>query len=227
MFGAAIASVIAQLFAFLFCFARIAKVPLAKIQRGDWMLDARLAKDMLTFALPISLQMMVIAAGGMVAQSVVNQQGSAFVAGCTAMNKTYGLLESTAILLGMAAATFFAQNFGAGEKARVRAGVRTSAAISVALSICVTALMLFAGRFVLQMFIDPTEAGAAESLDVGYRFLMVASCALVVLYLIHVFRNALQALGNSTWSMASGFAECAVRIAMAKGATAALGSDVL
>lgn len=227
VFGAAIASVAAQLVSFLFCVMRIGKIPYVKFEKDDWKFDGKMAKEMLAFGLPIALQMMVIAISGMVAQSAINLQGSIFVAGYTAMNKMYGLLESTAISLGMAASTFFAQNYGAGKKDRVRTGVRTTAIIAVIMSVCVTAVMLIAGKYLLQIFIKSTETGAAESLQIGFRYLIIASAALVILYLIHIYRNAMQALGNSFWSMISGFTECGFRIAMAKGIILLLGTETL
>lgn len=66
--------------------------------------------------------LVVIAGSGMIMQSTINQHGSLFVAGYTASNKLYGLLESSAISLGFAFSTFFAQNYGAGNKQRVRSG---------------------------------------------------------------------------------------------------------
>lgn len=227
VFGAAIASVTAQLFSFLFCLVRIGKIEYIRFEKNDWKFDGRVAKEMLAFALPIALQMIVIAVSGMVFQSAINLQGSIFVAGYTAMNKMYGLLESTAISLGMAASTFFAQNYGAGEKSRVRAGVRTAAVISVIMAACVTIIMLLVGKYLLQMFINAAEDGAAESLQIGFHYLIIMSACLVVLYLIHVYRNAMQALGNSVWSMISGFAECGTRILMAKGIVLLLGVETL
>lgn len=227
VFGAAIASVTAQLFSFLFCLVRIRKVEYVRFEKGDWAFDRKMAKEMLIFGLPIALQMIVIAASGMVLQSAINLQESIFIAGYTAMNKMFGLLESSAISLGTAASTFFAQNYGAGKKERVRSGVRTSAVISVIMAVCVTIIMLLVGKYLLQMFIDAAEEGATEALQIGFRYLIIASAGLIILYLIHVYRNAMQALGNSFWSMISGFAECVIRILMAKVIVLVLGTGAL
>lgn len=227
VFGAAIASVAAQLFSFLFCLIRIRKVEYVQFEKGDWKFNDKMTVEMLAFGLPIALQMIVIDISGMVLQSAINLQESIFIAGYTAMNKMFGLLESSAFALGAASSTFFAQNYGAGKKDRVRSGVRTSALISVIMAVCVTVIMLLAGRYLLQMFIDTAEEGAAEALQIGFRYLVIASVSLVILYLIHVYRNAMQALGNSFWSMISGFAECAVRILVSKGAVLVLGTGVL
>lgn len=227
VFGAAIASVTAQLFSFLFCLVRIRNIQYVRFEKDDWKFDRKMAGDMLAFGLPIALQMIVIAISGMVFQSAINLQGSIFVAGYTAMNKLYGLLESTAISLGMAASTFFSQNYGAGKKDRVRAGVRISAGISIAMAVGVMTVMLLLGKYLLQMFINEAENGAAEALQIGFRYLVIMSVGLIILYLIHVYRNAMQAIGNSFWSMISGFAECGIRILMAKGIVLLLGTGVL
>lgn len=95
------------------------------------------------------------------------------------------------------------------------------------MSVCVTVVMLAAGKYLLQMFIKSTEAGAAESLQIGFRYLIIASVTLVILYLIHIYRNAMQALGNSFWTMISGLAECGFRLAMAKGVVLLLGIETL
>ena len=70
VFGAAIASVTAQLFSFLFCVIRIRKVEFIKFEKDDWKFDGKMAQEMLAFGLPIALQMIVIAISGMVAQSL-------------------------------------------------------------------------------------------------------------------------------------------------------------
>ncbi len=227
VFGAAIASVVAQLFSFLFCLIRIRKVEYIQFENNDWKFNSKMTVEMLAFGLPIALQMIVIAISGMALQSAINLQESIFIAGYTAMNKMFGLLESSAFSLGAASSTFFAQNYGAGRKERVRSGVRTSVIISVIMAVCVMVIMLLVGKYLLQMFINTTEERATEALQIGFRYLIIASISLVILYLIHVYRNAMQALGSSFWSMISGFAECAVRIFMSKGVVLLLGTGVL
>lgn len=113
VFGAAFASVTAQLFSFLFCLVCIRKVEYVQFAKDDWKFNGKMAAEMLAFGLPIALQMIVIAISGMVLQSAINIQESIFIAGYTAMNKMFGLLESSAFALGAASSTFFAQNYGA------------------------------------------------------------------------------------------------------------------
>jgi len=227
IFGAAIASVISQLVAFLYCFVQIRKIEIVRLPKAAWAPDFEMMKKMMLFGMPVALQFMVIAVGGIVLQSTINLQGSIFVAGYTALNKLYGLLESTAISLGTAFTTFFAQNFGAGRKDRVRDGMKTGIKLCVISSVAVSVILFFSGKFLLGLFLNVNEKSGAEALMVGWRYLSVMIMFMPVLYLIYVYRNILQAAQISIWSMISGFSECVVRILMGKAIFLWLGVDTL
>jgi Na+-driven multidrug efflux pump len=155
-----------------------------------------------------------IAVGGLALQAAVNRQGSLFVAGFTATNKLYGLLECAAISLGLALATYAAQNYGARNFERVRQGVKTGLILSVLASFAVSALTIPGGKWLLQSFIDPAAANGSQALAIAERYLLAMSLFLAILFPIHIYRNALQALGDSFWPMISGVAETVLRIAV-------------
>lgn len=215
VFGAALASVLSQLVAFIYCLMRIRRVECIHLSLQDFLPDAPTAGQLLRFALPLALQYMVINASGMVLQSTVNLQGSVFVAGYTATNKVYGLLECTALSLSFSATTFFSQNYGAKLPDRIRTGMRATVLIGIGMALAEGLLAIALGRPLLGLFIDRTEAGAAQALTIGYRYLAVMSSALIILYLIHTYRSILQSMGSSIPSLLSGFTECAARVLVA------------
>ena len=227
VFGAALASVIAQLFAFAYCLRQILKIEFVSLNKQTLRPDFPMIKELLLFGLPLALQYMVINASGMVLQSTVNLQGSIFVAGYTANNKVYGLLECSAISLGAAATTFFSQNYGAKKLERVRTGVRATAIIGIGMAVVVGAFMLLFGRQLLSLFIDHTETGSQEAVGIGYHYLTIMSLSLIILYLIYVYRSILQAMGSSIPSMISGFTECGARVLVAKGLFVWVGQESL
>ena len=212
--GAAIASVVSQLVSFLYCLNQLRKIPYIKLTRETWRPDAPMLLELTRFGIPISMLYIIIAAGGIALQAAINRQGSLFVAGFTATNKLYGLLECAAISLGLALSTFTAQNYGAGDKVRVRNGVRTGLLLSILASFAVSALTVPCGRWMLQAFIDPSIADGPQALAIGERYLFFMAAFLFILFPIHVYRNALQALGDSMWPMISGIAETVLRIAV-------------
>ena len=227
IFGAALASVIAQLVSFLYCLFKISKIEYIKLERDMFRPDFKMIKDLLAFGLPLALETIVISLGGIILQSSINAQGSSFIAGYTATNKVYGLLESSAIALGLSCSTFLAQNYGAGNFARVKKGVKTSLVIVLLMSVAVTVLTLLGRKWLLLLFLDITEQGGPEALKIAIHYITILAFCLSILYLLHIFRNALQAMEISIWSMISGLLEFAARVIMSKVVIHYIGTDAL
>ena len=216
VFGAALASLLSQLFSFVFCLLKIRKIEYVKLDKAARQWDWRLCWEILLFGLPLALQYIIINMGGVLVQSTINLQGSAFIAGYTAVNKLYGLLECSAIALGSAFITYASQNFGAGQKQRVRRGVNVAMLLAVGAALVLMAVVLPLRGILPQLFMDGAEAGAAEALQVSAKYLTYMAFGMPILYLVYVHRSNLQAIGNSSWSLVSGIAEAAVRVIIAK-----------
>ena len=227
LFGAALASVLSQLVSFLFCLVRIRGLGCVRIAPRDLLPSRARVLQLLGFGLPLAMQNTVISLGGMILQSTINREGSIVIAGFTATNKLYGLLESTALSLGAAAATFLAQNYGARRYGRVREGVRCGFLLSVGAALLVGAIVFPLRHPLLRLFLDTESPEGAAALAVGERYLTVMLLSLVSLYLIHLYRNALQSVGVARFSMLSGLAEFFVRAVIAKLVILATGPDIL
>lgn len=227
VFGAALASVLSQLAALSYCIVKISRIEYVKPDRAARKWEWPLAREIFCFGVPLALQYIIINGSGMVLQSTVNLQGSAFIAGYTSVNKLYGLLECSAIALGSAFTTFVSQNYGAGDYRRVRRGINISALLAVAAAGLLMAATLPLNRILPRLFIDLSEPGAPEAVDVAARYLVNMILSLPILYLIYVHRSALQGTGDSKWSLISGIFEALVRVAVAKGLFALLGTPVL
>lgn len=182
---------------------------------------------MLVFGLPVALQYVVITSGGIILQASINEQGSLFIAGYTATNKLYSLLQCFAMSFGQSACTFVAQNYGAGRHDRVRKGVTESVKIVLIVSAIIMALSLLSRWYILQVFLDVSESGGTEALAIAVRFLVIMAVCFPILHLLHIYRESLQAIGNAVWPMWSGFAELLARVFMAKVGLRWLGTDAL
>lgn len=227
IFGAALASVLSQLVSFVYCLIRILCVDCVKLDREAWRMDWPMMKSLFAFGMPLALEFIVISLGGVILQSAINLQGSAFIAGYTATNKVYGLLESSAISLGAAASTFLAQNYGAGNYDRVRKGVWTSTVIVLIMSVIVSAVMYLIRNPFMMLFMDNAEEGGAEAHALAVYYLTILCICLSILYLLNIYRSVLQAIGVSVWSMLSGIAEFFARVIMSKWVIDFMGSDAL
>lgn len=227
IFGAALASIIAQGVSFLYCLYCLRKVEVIDLSGDVWKLDWGLIKNLIGFGIPVALRFIVVALGGIILQSSINVQGSNFIAGYTATNKVYGLLECSATSLGLACCTFFAQNYGAGKYSRVKQGLRNAIVIVIAMAVCVTGGTLLVRETLLQLFLDVNQPGGIEALEIAVHYLTIMASCLIILYLLHVFSNVLQAMGIAVWAMWSGVAELAGRVFMAKVAIHWIGTDAL
>lgn len=155
--------------------------------------------------------MQFVAVGGLVVQSIVNSYGVLFIAGFTATNKLYGILEIAATSYGYSMTTYVGQNLGAGRWDRIRSGVRSATVIALATSIVISVCMLLFGRFLVGSFITGTPAQIRTATDIAYHYLAIMSCLLSILYLLHLYRSALQGMGDTVMPMVSGIAEFLMR----------------
>ena len=210
--GAAAATVAAQLLAFCYCFLVLRKMELMKMEKKDWRMKKAIVSIQCRLGIPLALQHVLIAVGGMILQSAINKHGFLFIAGFTATNKIYGLLESSAVSLGYAVTTYMAQNYGAGLSGRIRKGLKSAAILGAALSVFVSVFMLLSGKQILGLFIDNTSPDAPEVLEIAYRYLSIMSVLLCPLYQLYVFRNTLQSLGNAVAPFLSGIIEFIARV---------------
>ena len=80
VFGAALATVLAQAISALYCFWHILRAPELLPQKGDWKADGKILAALTGKGLPVAVMNSVTAIGGMVLQVFVNQMGTAYVA---------------------------------------------------------------------------------------------------------------------------------------------------
>ena len=213
--GAAIATVIAQGFSAVYCFCVLRKVDLLHLEKKHFRFDGGMIYRLLYLGAPIAIQNVIISIGGLVVQYVVNGYGFLFVAGFTATNKLYGVLELAAISYGYAMTTYVGQNLGAGEIRRIKKGVFSGTIMALITSFVISVLMILVGRTILAFFVSGDPDQVKQVLDIAYKYLFIMSCFLWTLYLLYVYRSAIQGLGNTVIPLASGIAEFVMRIGVA------------
>lgn len=213
--GAAIATVSSQCLSGVICALKIRKTQQLYFAKEDLRPQGVLCRNLLAIGTPAAAKNIIIALGGMVVQSIVNGFTLSFIAGFTATNKLYGLLEIAATSYGYAVTTYVGQNFGAGKHKRIRDGMKSAVALSLITSCVIAAIMLLFGRPITMIFIsreDPVLAASAG--DIAYWYLCTMAVSLPVLYLLYVFQSGLQGLGNTLSTMVSGIIEFCLRVSL-------------
>ena len=209
--GAAAATIIAQCLSAAYCVLHICRIEVLRISREDWDIGASLCGRLMVLGAPMAFQNTVIAIGGMITQTIVNGFDVPFIAGFTATNKLYGVLEVAATSYGYAMTTYTGQNLGAGKLRRISEGIRAGLAIALVTSVVIAAAMLTFGKWLLAWFL-PADAGeSVRALAVAYRYLSIMAVCLPVLYVLHLTRSCIQGMGNTVLPMVSGLAEFVMR----------------
>ena len=210
--GAIIATIIAQVVAAIYSFYALLKIDFVKFGRKNLKVNKTLSFKQLKMGLPMSVQYIIISIGGIIVQFVVNRYGIAYIAGVTATNRLYTLLETAAISYGYAVTTYVGQNVGAGRLDRIKGGMISGNILAVITSFVIMGAMFIFGKGLLTMFLSGTPQEIEEAMKVAWKYLLIMSAFLPVLYSLHIFKAAVVGFGNSFFAMMSGIAELVLRV---------------
>ena len=223
--GAAVATLIAQLASCVFCFLNLRKIDILKIEKRHFRASANAILHLLGLGTPMCLQNGIIAVGGMIIQMEVNRFGLIFLAGFTASNKLFGILEIAGSSFGFALVSYVGQNLGAKNIDRIRKGVFQGALLAIATSIVIGVCMLIFGKVFISCFISGSPDQVEQAMDIAYRYLATMSIALPSLYILHAYRSSLQGLGDTVMPMLSGILELFLRVGLVFTLPKFMGSD--
>ena len=214
VFGAAIATLIAQgisaVFSFLIFFARMQqyKSPFNRFERQE-------LYSMLRIAVPSVLQQSTVSIGMMIVQAVVNPFGTQALAGYTATMRVENVFSLIFVSIGNAVSPYVSQNLGAKKYQRIRKGVHSGTYMALLTSVVISGVMVLFGRNILSLFVSGEPEQIRQVLDIAYKYLFIMAIFLWVLYLLYVYRSAIQGLGNTLIPLASGIAEFVMRVSVA------------
>lgn len=215
--GAAVASCLAQGVAALYCFYIMRKLIILKREKDDILQSAGvpMKKEIFLKGLATAFQYSIIAIGGIVVQYAINGFGFLYVAGFTATNKLYGVLETISLAMGSAMMVYTSQNYGAQNKERIRLGNRISLKFGITVSVIMGAILMIFGRPVLSMFVSASSDVEEQVLAISYRYLFIMSLFLIVLYVLNTYRNIILGLDRMKIVISRSACELLMRIMMA------------
>ena len=151
--GTAVATIIAQVFSWLFGVVWINRhYPQLRIRPFSFRFDREIFGKILRIGIPIGVQQALFSFGSMTMTSLVNSCGATFAAGYNAAGKVDTFAYLPLQSFSSAVTTFAGQNIGAGKIDRVRSGVRAGMILSTASSVVLAAILLVFGEQLLGLF---------------------------------------------------------------------------
>ena len=215
--GAAVATALSQMLSALVCIWRIRRYPVLCFDKEFFHPDGMLLKEYAGTCLPMMAQSIVIAVGGTFVQYHVNYYGIEFAAGVSAANKIFVLVETGAIALASAGASFVSQNVGAGKFKRIWRAVGQITLISLAMAAVTGVFLQLAGNFMVSFFAE------GDAVSYGMDYLKVYSFGILIMYPMYLLRQALQALGNVKIPLVAAVLQLVMRFVTAGGLTKLIG----
>lgn len=223
--GAAVATVLAQIISVGYCLWALRNEAVLRPGKDAFAPDATCMPKMLLLGIPLGMQNIITALGGVIVQSVINGFGVVFIAGFTAANKLYGLLETAASSYGYGVASFTGQNIGAGFYNRVKQGFKEASILGVITAYVMSAVMIFLGKPIMRCFVTGTADAVGEMLSVGYEFLIILAIFFPLLYLLYIWRACIQGMGNTLIPMISSMIQLVMRVLCAVLLTRVIGQS--
>lgn len=209
--GAALATVIAQFSSACACLVFSLKTnPYFHIKKEEFRPDTGLIRRMMHIGLPLALQNAMIAFSCVMLQSVINSFGTMIMAVFTATNRIENLVNQIYIAANTALSNYTAQNLGAGNTDRVRAGTRCCIQITVGFSLLMVLVMYLCGHMFMGWFVTDRQV-----IETGAQALKLISLFFVFWGLLYVFRGILNGAGNAGFALVSGILEVVGRMGCA------------
>lgn len=211
--GAAWATILSQLISASLCFVYVHhRYPELRLAKTDFATSWNFIWEHLRIGLPMALQFSITAAGIIIFFAALNGFPTTYIAGFTSASKIQNLGMLIPISFGVAIATYVGQNFGAGNILRMRRGVLYTIGMTLIVCVAVSLLMILFARPLTSLFLDGKATGNIEEIFyASCHYLYISAAFFPFLFLIFVFRNALQGVGKTFLPLMAGVLELVIR----------------
>ncbi|MBP5615397.1 MAG: MATE family efflux transporter, partial [Alphaproteobacteria bacterium] len=182
--------------------------PIIRLSKADFRYRKDILSSQLKIAVPMSIQFSVLSISMMVIQGTCNTFGPEVIAAFTAALRIEQLATQPLLALGMAMATFAAQNFGAKKLSRIRQGARLATTAAFLISVAASLLVFYVGRDMIAVFLNEQNDFIVET---GKMYLSISTMFYFFLGLIFVYRNVLQGMGKAVLPLVASIVELLLR----------------
>lgn len=191
--GAAWATLISQIVAAVSAGIYVFRgIPVLQLKARMLVPTAKRTRRQLALGIPVSLQFTITSIGSMILQSAVNGFGANVVAAFTAAGRAESITNIPMSNLAVAASTFVAQNYGAGQYRRILTTVRKVFVVDLGLSVLCSLVLFFGGEQIVGLFMTDYNS---QIVYAAKEYLFAISLCYSLVSVLFVLRNTLQGAG--------------------------------
>ena len=210
--GAAEATVLSQYIAgvgiMIYAFLRCPELR----AKEKFRLRRRCLKEIADDSVLTCVQQSVMNLGILMVQGLVNSFGAPIMAAFAAAVKIDAFAYMPVQDFGNAFSTFTAQNYGAGEKERLRKGLKDALAASVLFSLAVSAVVFIFARPLMGLFVDSAET---QIIAEGVRYLRIEGAFYFGIGILFLLYGLYRAVGRPGMSVVLTVLSLGTRVVLA------------
>ena len=212
--GAAVATVLAQLIAFIVCaFYMVKKYDILRLSRTDFKgMESAMVKNMLGGGLSMGFMSSLVNIGSLTLQTAINKLGQDIIVAHTAARKISEIIMVMFTVFGQTMATYCGQNIGAGKVDRVKKGIRLSI-----LYTCIWCTLVIIASYTIGGWLVYLVTGSSNDAVIvnATNYLKFDTIFYYVTAVICIVRNAMQGLGEHITPLISSSLEMIGKIIIA------------
>lgn len=184
--GAAIATVIAEAVAAIFCvlYVRL-KIPFLRFNKNEFVFDRDLLRIIVNYSFVAAMQQITLHLGKFLVQGAVNPLGVFAIAAFNAVTRIDDFVMIVQQNIGHGITGFLAQNKGKGNFSRIRKGFRVGVKLEVIYSLIMMVIIFVFAEELMIMFMGN---GASQVVEEGVKYLKL----MAFLYLLPGLTNIIQ-----------------------------------
>lgn len=192
--GAAVATVISQYISaigLLLYYFR--KCPQLQVHHEQYKWSGQILREITGLSVLTCVQQSIMNFGILMVQGLVNSFGIAVMAAFTAAVKIDAFAYAPVQDFGNAFSTFVAQNYGAGNRERIKKGIRSAGTMTILFCICISAFVCKFSESLMKIFI---EADQLEIIHIGNVYLRIEGACYVGIGLLFLFYGYYRAVNR-------------------------------
>ncbi|MBU9129312.1 MATE family efflux transporter [Holdemanella porci] len=193
VFGAAVATVIAQVISTIICFFLILrKAKILMPRKEHFQIKSYMINDLLGQGFSMGFMFSIVSIGTIILQSGINSLGTQIITAHTAARKLISLFCLPLSTLAASMATFVSQNKGAQNYERIIKGVRLSNICGIIYPIFLSILIYFTAENLVHLLSGSNTHAVLQN---GAMYLKINIPFFIVLSILLNLRNAIQGFG--------------------------------
>ena len=212
--GAAIATVLSQVLAFLVCwFYMVRRYEILRLKREDFVKpDKSMMKNMLSAGLSMGFMSSLVNLGTLALQTSINRLGRDIIVAHTAARKITEMFMIMFSVFGQTMATFCGQNAGAGRMDRVRKGIGLAIMYTCIWSVFAAILSFTIGKHLVYLVTGSRNETVILN---ATNYLKFDTLFYFVTAVISMLRNSMQGLGEYVIPLVSSSLEMIEKVIIA------------